>query len=229
MKKTFMMAFVFAAVVGLVFTSSAFAQEGAPPVEGKKGDGVLREYINEAIANVLGISVDEVEAMLENRELRDFVEAQGFSQEEMKTMMQDARTAAVDAALADGVITEEHIEELKNRVAKRRGRNDKVLNTQNISVALHNYIAPAMADALGVTVEELESAYEKGEVREFIDAQGLSQEEMQTLILGVRETAVDAALADGVITEEQAEQMKDRGIRSGFRSVRGKLGQGSAE
>ncbi len=234
MKKTFIMAFVLAAVVGLVVAGSAFAQGNTPPAEGKKGDGVLREYITNAMADALGISVEELETMQENKELREFVDAQGFSQEEMKALMQDARTTAIDAALADGVITEEQIEKFKNRDERRGGRNGEGQDAQNGSGALHNYIAPAMADALGITVEELEAAHENGEVRELIEAQGLTQEEMQTAMQGIRERAVDAALADGVLTEEQAEQMKNRsgrGARSGRggRGGRGKSGQGFAK
>ena len=36
MKKTFIMAFVLAAVIGLAFAGSAFAQDGNPPLDGEK-------------------------------------------------------------------------------------------------------------------------------------------------------------------------------------------------
>ena len=213
MKKTFMMAFVLVAVVGLVFAGSVFAQSDSPPIEGERGDGVLREYIVEAMADALGISVDELEAMRENKELRGFFEEQGFSRAEMQTMLQEARTAALNAALADGVITEAQAEQIKNKSG--RGGRDRGQGTQNSMGALYNYIAPAIADALGMTVEELEAMRENKELRGFVEEQGFSRAEMQTMMQDARTAALGAALAEGAITQEQFENMQARGGRRG--------------
>ena len=59
--------------------------------------------------------------MRENKELRGFVEEQGFSRAEMQTMMQDARTAALGAALAEGAITQEQFENMQARGGRRGG------------------------------------------------------------------------------------------------------------
>lgn len=76
---------------------------------------------------------------------------------------------------------------------------------------LHDYMEPAMAEALGLTVEELEAKHAEGlSFYQIAEAQGLSVEEAQQLMLDARSTALDAAVADGVITAEQADWMKTR-------------------
>lgn len=74
--------------------------------------------------------------------------------------------------------------------------------------ALHAYMYPAMAAALGLTPEEFDARHTAGET--FLDiaqSQGLTPEEAWTLMQTARDEALQQAVADGVITQEFADQM----------------------
>lgn len=94
---------------------------------------------------------------------------------------------------------------------------------------LHDYMEPAMAQALGLTVEELEAKHAEGlTFYEIADAQGIALEDAQALVVEARSAALDAAVADGVITAEQAEWMKTRMSRMGAYGAGGCPGMGGA-
>ncbi len=91
---------------------------------------------------------------------------------------------------------------------------------------LHDYMLAAYADALNLTVDELQARLDSGDrIIDIAIDQGLTLAEFRDLKTSVRQTAIDNALADGVITQEQADLMKTRpafgghrghGMRAGF-------------
>lgn len=77
---------------------------------------------------------------------------------------------------------------------------------------LHDYMIASLADALDLSVDELEARLADGE-RIFEIAQSLGyddEEEIRTLILDAKQAAVEAGLADGAISQEQADFMLER-------------------
>ena len=76
---------------------------------------------------------------------------------------------------------------------------------------LHDSMIAAMADALDLSASELESRLEGGETMADIAAeQGLDQDAFFTLMQDARTAAIEQALADGLITQEQADLMLER-------------------
>jgi len=119
MKKTLLIAFVLAAMVGLAITGVAFAQgpqpTGAPATPGmgpgamiaNGQEGPLHDTMLDAMAEAIGIPAADLEARLENGEtFYQIALDQGIAADEIPALMQAARTKAVDAALKDGVITQ---------------------------------------------------------------------------------------------------------------------------
>ena len=75
-----------------------------------------------------------------------------------------------------------------------------------------------LADALGLTVEEFEAAIESGETLSSLAEQAnMTLEELQTLMQDFRAEALTQAVAEGTITQEQADQMLERMERKGER------------
>jgi len=73
---------------------------------------------------------------------------------------------------------------------------------------LHDYMFPAMAAALGLSPEEFQAKHDAGETFLTVaESQGLSADEAWTLMLQVRTEALNQAVADGVISQEQADWM----------------------
>lgn len=85
---------------------------------------------------------------------------------------------------------------------------------------MHEYMEEALADALGLTHTEFEERLAKGETpRTIAQEKGLSAEEFRTLMIEARNKALEAMVKDGVITQAQADWMKDHmrtGLEKGF-------------
>lgn len=76
---------------------------------------------------------------------------------------------------------------------------------------MHEVMQAAMAEALGTTPEELEERHAAGDTAWTIaQEKGLTQEEFITLMSEARSKAFDQLVADGTLTQEQADWMKDR-------------------
>ena len=85
---------------------------------------------------------------------------------------------------------------------------------------MHEYMIAAFAEALGLTEADLEARLDDGETLASIaEAQGLTQEQFQTLWQEARQQALDAAVGDGVLTQAQADwmlqHMESRGLNGG--------------
>ena len=90
-----------------VFTSVAGAQTTQPP------SGFLHDYMEKALAEKLGIPVATVEAQFDSgKTLYQIALDNGITQTNLFTFMQEVRTNAINAAVADGVITQAQAERM---------------------------------------------------------------------------------------------------------------------
>ena len=191
-------------ILSLAATGLVFAQEGVEPGEGK-GNGVLREYMHAAIAAELGITVEELEASKEAGEkLSDIAEAQGIDQEALEALMETAHQNALDAALADGAITQEEYDAIQERGFRGGpgGRNGK----------------GQIAELLGLTQEELKARLDAGETIEEIAAElgvelperpegrGPNVERLAE-VLGISAEEIQERIDDGQTIQEIAEEL----------------------
>lgn len=77
---------------------------------------------------------------------------------------------------------------------------------------LHNYMINTMAQALGTTAEQLQTRLDAGETMWTIaQEQGMSAETLSQLMTQARTDATNQAVADGTITQAQADFMNSRG------------------
>jgi hypothetical protein len=89
---------------------------------------------------------------------------------------------------------------------------------------MHDYMISAFASAVGLTVDEVNTRLVSGEtLNEIAIAQGKTASDLPALAAQVRQAALDKAVADGVITQAQADLMLERmnnetgqGFGSGF-------------
>jgi len=73
---------------------------------------------------------------------------------------------------------------------------------------LHEYMLSAIADVFGLKPEEIQSAHDAGKTMwDLAQEQGLTQEQFVEKMLEARTQALEKAVADGVITQEQADWM----------------------
>ena len=80
-------------------------------------------------------------------------------------------------------------------------------NQQNTG-PLHSYMEKALAEKLGISVATIEAQFDAGKTLYQIALDnGIAQSDLPAFMLKVRTTAINAALADGVITQAQADKM----------------------
>lgn len=186
---------------------------------GKRGPGFGGE--DTFLADELGITIEELQTAFEearsnfegpgsetdmNTLLADVL---GITVEELGTAREAARDAAIEQALADGKITEE-------QVALKEARQ-----------ALKNYMAKdeLLAKALGISVDELETVKEDGKrIPDLLEELGIDQETFQANMQTAHEEALQQAVEDGVITQEQADQMLEKMADRDFQGERGGRG-----
>lgn len=179
---------------------------------GPRGD---RAGSDEALATALGITVDELTAARE-----------------------DAATAAIDQAVAEGLLTEAQATTLKERGAGMRG-----FGPYDIFVGGTIDANALLADALGITADELTAAREQVQqdaLAAAVEAGSLTQEEadlmtarqavqeyLTPLVESAYSEALAAAVADGAITQEQADALTAQGWGTrGFGGGHGIFGEG---
>ncbi len=153
-------------------------------------------------ADVLGFSYEDYQAAVEDGSIREFIEGLGLTRADFHAATADA----AEAALTDGVITQEQYDAILERLERAEE-----------ALAVREAVKPYVAEALGTTVEELEAAREDGTLRELYDELGLEPGDIKDAM----EQAHDAALEDGIITQEQYDSLTQHG-----KGRRGGLGRG---
>lgn len=200
---------------------------------GGKGHGLIdREEARALLAEELGLTVEDLEAAHEavmeavqaedgrpdREEVRALIAAElGVSVEELEA----ARTAVQEAMLAqlveDGIITQAQLDEMLEMRALH-GLAKELFSREDAQAVI--------AEQLGLTVEELAAAREAGtRIPDLAEEQGIDMETLMTAVSEARAAAFEQAVADGLLTQEQADLLlSKRGPR--FGGPRGHGGHG---
>jgi len=90
---------------------------------------------------------------------------------------------------------------------------------------MHDTMVAALAEKLGLSVEDINTRLANGETMYQIAAsKGLSTADLQALMSDVRAKAIDEMVKDGTLTQEQADWMKQRGGMMGGAGRGGMMG-----
>ena len=128
----------------------------------------------------------------------------GISEEALAAAQESAHQAAIDQAIADGDITQEQADLMAARKALEEYIDHKAI----------------LAGLLGVPVEQLEGA----DLRALIEESGKTRTEVMEAMQAAKDQALVQAVADGVITQEQADQLQNFDGHGGMRGSRGNHG-----
>ncbi len=94
---------------------------------------------------------------------------------------------------------------------------------------LHDEMIAYFSEQLGISVDDLNARLAAGEtIAQIAYSQGLTLDEIQTLMTDARSQAIDQAVENGTLTQEQADWMNQSGtgMMNGGRGMRGSgLGQ----
>lgn len=76
---------------------------------------------------------------------------------------------------------------------------------------LHEYMIAAFAEVIGLSSDEIETRHEAGETMwQIAESEGKSVEEFAEIMIRVRMEVIDQALADGILSKEQADFVRQR-------------------
>lgn len=170
----------------------------------------LMDGIRETTANALGVSVEELEAA--GREgLAELLATAGLTQEELRTAVEEAWPGIVSEAEAAGLITAEQAATLLEtgpRLGGRGGhgpggRGGAGVGAGFLPAETRDEIAAA---SLGITVAELEAYQAEGlHISEIAAQLGLEMADVRAAAQEATIAAVEQAVVDGTITQEQAD------------------------
>jgi ribosomal protein S20 len=147
---------------------------------------------------VAGSTIDE------NALLAD---ALGITTDELQTARETANQAAIDQAIAEGLITQEQADAMQARKTLMGYLDRDTL----------------LAKALGMSVEDLQAAYADGEtLTTLMSEKGLDAATVREKLQTAYTEALAQAVKDGVITQEQADEMSQDG--HGFGMMPGGMG-----
>ena len=82
---------------------------------------------------------------------------------------------------------------------------------------MHEYVEQALADKLGITKEEVETSFDSGKTMlQIVTDTGINEADAAALLTDVHKTAFTKALADGLMTQAQADTMLKNITANGF-------------
>lgn len=123
-------------------------------------------------------------------------DALGITPEKLTAAREQAMEAALAQAVEEGIITQEQ--------ADRMPSADEMQSRRYLASYLDRNAL--LAQALGMTLDELEAAYADGETMSSLMTQkGLDAAAVRDGVMAARKAALAEAVADGVITQEQAD------------------------
>ena len=126
MKKTLLIVTLLVTALGTLGVGVVAAQAGNPPYGSQgvaDGTGILHDYIEAALADTLGLSVEEFQARSVDATFYEIALAEGFSAEEIPALIGAARADALAAAASDGVIAQEAAQWMNARGSRNGGMN----------------------------------------------------------------------------------------------------------
>jgi hypothetical protein len=124
MKKTLIVLALLVAMLAAVGIAAAAAQEETPETGSLRGP--LHDYIVAAFADRLDLDVDEVETAIDSGQtLYQIALANGVSADDFPALMREVRSAALDEAVADGVISRQRAERMRSRGELGGGRGTR--------------------------------------------------------------------------------------------------------
>jgi hypothetical protein len=193
-----------------------------PPRRGGRNgqEGPLHDLMIGAMAEALGMPATELEQRLQEGErLLEIAEEQGMEADAFRLLIQEIREQVMEEAIAQGLIPQANADRTWRQMPEgglgskgpRRGFRGRLGPDHDEVGALHDTMQSALAEALGLSVDELQQQLADGAtMRQIIEQQGIDPEALRANLQEARQQAIAEALEEGLITQEQAERMLER-------------------
>lgn len=182
---------------------------------GMNGHGLIdREAARELLAEQLGVTVEDLDAAHtavmeavqaeDGRPDRDEVKALlaeqlGVTVDELEAAEAAVQESMLAQLVEDGTITQEQLDAMLAMQALRALAQD---------IFSRDDAQAVIAETLGLTVEDLAAAKDEGtRLSDLAEQQGVDLETVMTAVSDARTAAIEAAVADGTLTQDQADSL----------------------
>ncbi|MCE1253234.1 MAG: hypothetical protein LWX83_06745 [Anaerolineae bacterium] len=163
------------------------------------------------VAEVLGLSDSELQKALDDgKTLTDLLKTQGISLDELISAVSEKRSEQTAQMVTDGKLTQtdldKMLEDLKTNLTEwyDSGKIPEALMQRGGGVRV-GYTE--VAEALGMTVEDLTSALKAGTtISQLVQKQGITLDTLVTTLLQPFSEQLDKSVSDGKMTQAQADQ-----------------------
>lgn len=183
--------------------------------QGRRGQ--RRGARNEAVTDALGLTKEEIRQGFEDgKSLADMAEEQGIAVEDLRSAMIDAASEHLDAAVEAERLTEDEaaeklaeleagIDERLTTVPDLSEREGRGHGRRGGGASLE-----ALEETLGLSGEEIRASLSEGNtLADIAEAQGVSVEDLADQLIASMEERLDAAVEDGKIDEDRAEEIRE--------------------
>ncbi|MEM7095821.1 MAG: hypothetical protein AAF567_22655 [Actinomycetota bacterium] len=163
----------------------------------------IEERLNQAIESgrITAEEADEIRAKAADREARA-QELRDATPEERAAALEDRLNAAIES----GRITPEEADEIRAKIAEGQGRFQERRGDRQAARAEK---AGQLADALGVTTDELKAAFQDGQsIADIAASAGADLDAIAADMIAAATARIDQALADGRIDSEKASEIQ---------------------
>lgn len=180
-----------------------------------------REQFIVALAEELGIAEEDLQAALdEGRNPFQLLLEYDIESEEFDAAMSVAVSQVIDEAVADGAMPEAVAEWITGQVM------DKV-PPMGWMLDYYDEMQASVAEHLGVSIEDVEAVHAEGKSPvEIAEELGIEPEELRDAMETAWQEAIDQAVVDGALTEEEAERLSRFGPGKGPGVPRCTFGRG---
>jgi len=173
--------------------------------------GVLHDYSVKALAEALGITAEDLQTRLTAGEkMFDIAKSKGWTLQDFQSKMPDIMSKALDLAVADGKITKEQADLMRQRQQNRangdwgkRGKQGSMLGGTG---PMHDFMEQAMAQVLGITPEDLSKRLSGGEKpAKIAQDKGINLQDFRTKLADAATQLINQAVKDSKLTQTQAD------------------------
>jgi predicted DNA-binding protein YlxM (UPF0122 family) len=175
----------------------------------------------DTVAEVLGMTPEDLRAQLQaGKTLAEIAEAQGVDPQAVCDALHALAEERLQQAVADGQLTQEQADQMLERMAEHEG--DCLLDAgspfgmrhgrgMGMGWRDHGAVLDTAAEVLGMTPEDLQTELQTGKsLAEIAEAQNVDPQAVCDAIHAQAEEMVQQAVADGHLTQEQADSILER-------------------
>ncbi len=145
----------------------------------------------------------------------------GISEEELAGAVKDTQLEMIDEAVADGKLTQDQADRLKERIEEGElvfpGRGRPGPRERECRIA--QGVVASAAGILDMTPGDLVAELRDGRsLAQVAEENGMTSEELQTALLDAAQERLDQAVADGKLTQDQADRVFE-GLSSNIEKI----------